>query len=106
MPSEQGPWLVMGLGNPGLTYAGTRHNVGFMVADLLAERIGGKFKTHCGSVEVVEGRIAGGRTVLAKPTSYMNLSGGPTSALANFFKVPAGQIIAVHDELDIDFGAL
>jgi PTH1 family peptidyl-tRNA hydrolase len=106
MPSEQGPWLVMGLGNPGLTYAGTRHNVGFMVADLLAERIGGKFKTHRGSVEVVEGRIAGVRTVLAKPTSYMNLSGGPTSALANFFKVPAGQIIAVHDELDIDFGAL
>jgi peptidyl-tRNA hydrolase, PTH1 family len=106
MPSEQGPWLVMGLGNPGLTYAGTRHNAGFMVAELLAGRIGGKFKTQRGGVELVEGRIAGVRTVLAKPTTYMNLSGGPTSSLAKFFKVPAGQIIAVHDELDLDFGAL
>ena len=106
MPSEQGPWLVMGLGNPGLTYAGTRHNAGFMVAELLAGRIGGKFKTQRGGVELVEGRIAGVRTVLAKPTTYMNLSGGPTSALAKFFKVPAGQIIAVHDELDLEFGGL
>ena len=106
MPTENAPWLLMGLGNPGIDYAGTRHKVGFMVADLLAERIGGRFKTHKGNVELVEGRIAGTRVVLAKPKSYMNLSGGPTVALRDFFKVPAEQIIAVHDELDVDFGAL
>lgn len=106
MPSEQAPWLVMGLGNPGPAYADTRHNVGFMVADLLAGRIGGRFKAHRGGADVVEGRIAGVRVVLAKPRSFMNLSGGPTAAVRDFFKVPSGQIVAVHDELDIDFGAL
>ena len=68
--------------------------------------LGGRFKAHRGGVDVVEGRIAGVRVVLGKPKSYMNLSGGPTASVRDFFKVPAGQIIAVHDELDIDFGAL
>ena len=100
------PWLVVGLGNPGPGYAATRHNAGFMVVDLLAERMGGRFKAHKGGAEVVEGRVAGQRVVLAKPKSFMNLSGGPTVAALNFFKVPLEQLIVVHDELDIEYGTL
>ncbi|MGJ5760367.1 aminoacyl-tRNA hydrolase [Streptomyces galbus] len=106
------PWLIVGLGNPGPEYAMNRHNVGFMVADLLAERIGGRFKrAGKAQAQVVEGRIgpvgpAGRRVVLVKPMSYMNLSGGPVNALRDFYKVPAAQIVAVHDELDIDYGTL
>ncbi|KPC63274.1 aminoacyl-tRNA hydrolase [Streptomyces chattanoogensis] len=105
------PWLIVGLGNPGPEYAGNRHNVGFMVADLLAERVGGRFKAHKARAQVVEGRIGvpgpgSRRVVVAKPMSFMNLSGGPTTALRDFYKVPVSRIVAVHDELDIDYGAL
>ncbi len=112
MSDSAGPWLVVGLGNPGPEYAGNRHNIGFMVADLLAERIGGRFKrAQKAQAQVVEGRIgppgpAGRRVVLAKPMSYMNLSGGPVTALGDFYKVPTERIVAVHDELDIDYGTL
>lgn len=107
-----GPWLVVGLGNPGPGYAMNRHNVGFMVADVLAERMGGRFKrAGKAQAQVVEGRVgppgpAGRRVVLAKPMSYMNLSGGPVNALREFYKVPAERVVAVHDELDIDYGTL
>ncbi|MFJ3925500.1 aminoacyl-tRNA hydrolase [Streptomyces sp. NPDC090022] len=105
------PWLVVGLGNPGGEYAGNRHNIGFMVVDLLAERIGGKFKAHKARAQVVEGRIGPAgpgsrRVVLAKPMSFMNLSGGPVTALRDFYKVPVERIVAVHDELDIDYATL
>ncbi|GFH37259.1 aminoacyl-tRNA hydrolase [Streptomyces pacificus] len=106
------PWLVVGLGNPGPGYAGNRHNVGFMVADLLAERMGGKFKRAAkAQAQVLEGRIGPAgpgsrRVILAKPLSYMNLSGGPVVALRDFYKVPTAHVVAVHDELDIDFGVL
>ncbi|MBZ4323540.1 aminoacyl-tRNA hydrolase [Streptomyces huiliensis] len=105
------PWLIVGLGNPGGEYAGNRHNVGFMVADLLAERMGAKFKAHKARAQVVEGRLgapgpSSRRVVVAKPMSFMNLSGGPTAALRDFYKVPVERIVAVHDELDIDFGQL
>lgn len=106
------PWLIVGLGNPGPGYAMNRHNVGFMVADLLAERIGGSFKrSGRAQAQVLEGRIgpagpASRRVVLAKPMSYMNVSGGPVTALRDFYKVPTANIVAVHDELDIDFGTL
>lgn len=103
---DNSPWLVVGLGNPGPEYAGNRHNVGFMVADLLAERIGGKFKAHKARAQVVEGRLAGQRVVLAKPMTFMNLSGGPVAGLRDFYKVPAERIVVVHDELDIDFAVL
>ena len=99
-------WLVVGLGNPGPTYAGHRHNVGFMVADLLAERMGGRFKAHKGRADTVEGRLAGRRVVLAKPKCYMNESGGPVASLRDFFKVPVERMIVIHDELDIPFGTL
>ena len=99
-------WLVVGLGNPGPTYAGNRHNVGFMVLDLLAERVGGRFKVYKGRADVVEGRLAGQPVVLAKPKSYMNESGGPVSSVRGFFKVPLEQVVVVHDELDIPYGAV
>ncbi|MCC9710125.1 aminoacyl-tRNA hydrolase [Streptomyces sp. MNU76] len=106
------PWLIAGLGNPGPEYAANRHNVGFMVADLLAERVGGRFKrAGKAQAQVVEGRIGppgpgNRRVILAKPMSYMNLSGGPVTALRDFYKVPVGNIVAIHDELDIDYGTL
>jgi PTH1 family peptidyl-tRNA hydrolase len=106
MAADNAPWLVVGLGNPGPGYAATRHNAGFMVVDLLAGRVGDRFKAHRGGADVAQGRIAGVRAVLAKPKSFMNLSGGPTAALRDFFKVPADRIVVVHDELDIPFGAL
>jgi PTH1 family peptidyl-tRNA hydrolase len=103
---DEGPWLVLGLGNPGPQYAGNRHNVGFMVLDVLAERVGGRFKNHKARGEVVETQVAGQRAVLAKPRSYMNTSGGPAAALRDFFKAPIGKIVVVHDELDLASGAL
>ncbi|WP_319459070.1 aminoacyl-tRNA hydrolase [Micromonospora sp. RTP1Z1] len=109
MTDEAGPWLVVGLGNPGREYAGNRHNVGFMVAELLAGRVGGKFGRHKRAVaEVAEGRLGfgGPKLVLVKPLTYMNLSGGPVAALAQFYKIPPGRVIAVHDELDIPYGQL
>ncbi|HYN74566.1 MAG TPA: aminoacyl-tRNA hydrolase [Candidatus Limnocylindria bacterium] len=99
-------WLVVGLGNPGPGYAGHRHNVGFQVLDVLAQRLGGRFKGHKGRADVVEARLGAHRVVLAKPRSYMNESGGPVSAVRDFFGVELGQIVVVHDELDLDFGVL
>jgi PTH1 family peptidyl-tRNA hydrolase len=104
--TENTPWLVVGLGNPGPEYEGNRHNVGFMVADVLASRVGGKFKAHKSRAQVVEGRIGGRRFVVAKPQSFMNVSGGPVTALRDFYKVPVERLIVVHDELDIDYGVL
>ncbi|MCW2715552.1 MAG: Peptidyl-tRNA hydrolase [Frankiales bacterium] len=99
-------WLVVGLGNPGPSYAGNRHNIGFMVADLLAGRVGGRWKAHKGRADLVEGRLAGARVLLAKPKCFMNLSGGPAASLRDFFKVPVERIVAVHDELDIPYGTI
>jgi PTH1 family peptidyl-tRNA hydrolase len=106
MSSADEPWLVVGLGNPGPQYAGNRHNAGFMVLDVLAARMGGRFKTHKARAEVVEGRLVGVRVVLAKPRSYMNESGGPVKALRDFYKVPLERVVVVHDELDIPYGTL
>jgi PTH1 family peptidyl-tRNA hydrolase len=98
---------VVGLGNPGENYARTRHNVGFMVADVLAARLGSKFKTHKRSgAEIVTGRLAGHAVVLAKPRCYMNESGRQVWPLAKFYSVPPADIIVIHDELDIDFGRI
>ena len=105
-------WLVVGLGNPGPAYAGHRHNVGYLVDDVLAQRMGSPFRAHkSGRADVVEGRLGPvgaetPRVVLARARSYMNESGGAVSTLAKFYKVPPERIIAVHDELDIPYGAL
>jgi PTH1 family peptidyl-tRNA hydrolase len=100
------PALVVGLGNPGPRYEGNRHNIGFLVADELAGRIGGKFKAHRCGAEVVEGRLGATRAVLAKPRSFMNLSGGPVAGAAKFYKVPPESIIVIHDELDLPYGTV
>ncbi len=101
-------WLIVGLGNPGTEYKGNRHNVGQMVLDELAGRIGGSFKTHKARAQVLEGRlgIGGPRVVLAKPMSYMNVSGGPVAALANFYGIGPDHVVAVHDEIDIPFNTV
>ncbi|MGW9413254.1 aminoacyl-tRNA hydrolase [Arthrobacter cupressi] len=101
-------WLVVGLGNPGTQYSNNRHNVGQMVLDELASRIGGGFKTHKARAQVLEGRlgIGGPKIVLAKPMCYMNVSGGPVSALTKFFGIEADHVIAVHDEIDIPFNTV
>ena len=97
------PLLVVGLGNPGPTYAKTRHNVGFMVADVLAARLGAPFKVHKKSgAEVATGQLAGRPVVLAKPRTYMNESGRQVGPLAKFYSVAPGDVIVLHDELDID----
>ncbi|MEQ7123812.1 aminoacyl-tRNA hydrolase [Actinopolymorpha sp. B11F2] len=103
-------WLVVGLGNPGPTYAAHRHNVGHLVLDLLAERMGGKFRPHPrGRADVLEGRLGdlpGLRVVLAKPRSYMNESGGPVASLGAFYKLDPARLVVVHDELDIPYSTL
>ena len=99
-------WLVVGLGNPGPEYSGNRHNVGFGVLDVLASRVGDRFKSHKSRADVIEGRLAGQRVVLAKPRSYMNESGGPVSSLRDFFKVPLERLVVVHDELDLPYAGL
>ncbi|TFV61046.1 aminoacyl-tRNA hydrolase [Mycobacterium sp. PS03-16] len=101
------PLLVVGLGNPGPNYAKTRHNLGFMVADLLAGRLGSAFKTHRKSgAEVATGRLAGRSVVLAKPRTYMNESGRHVGPLAKFYSIAPADVIVIHDELDIDFGRI
>jgi len=105
-------WLVVGLGNPGEKYAGHRHNVGYLVTDELADRMGSPFRAHkSGRANVVEGRLGapgvpGPRVVLVRPRCYMNETGGPVKALATFYKVEPDHVIAIHDELDIGFGTL
>ena len=99
-------WLVAGLGNPGPEYAGNRHNAGFMVADLLAARAGARFRAGKHSCAAAEGRLAGVPVVLAKPLTFMNLSGGPVAGYARYWKMPPQRVVVVHDELDIPFGAV
>ncbi|MGD0556496.1 MAG: aminoacyl-tRNA hydrolase [Streptosporangiaceae bacterium] len=99
-------WIIAGLGNPGPEYAGTRHNAGQMVLALLAERIGARFKAHRSRCEIAEGRLANQPVTLARPLSYMNLSGPPLAALAGFYKTPPQRLVVIHDELDIPFGTV
>jgi PTH1 family peptidyl-tRNA hydrolase len=101
------PMLVVGLGNPGPNYAKTRHNLGFMVADILADRIGSGFKVHKKSgAEVTTGRLGNRAVVLAKPRVYMNESGRQVGPLAKFYSVDAADVVVLHDELDIEFGLI
>ena len=101
-------WLVVGLGNPGPGYAGNRHNVGQMALAQLADRASLTFKNHKANAAVAEGRsfAAAPKLVLAKPNTYMNVSGGPVAALLRFFKVPPARLIVLHDELDIPFDSV
>lgn len=109
---EPGPGLVVGLGNPGPKYVDTRHNVGFAVVERLAERAGQKLKPHKPSgntAEVAEARLGGvpgRRLVLAEPRSYMNVSGGPVAGVLRWFGVAVGDLVVVHDDLDLGFGTV
>lgn len=99
---------MVGLGNPGPGYAAHRHNVGQMVLDGLAERMGARFTKHKAQAFVAEGRIGPGqpKLILAKPASFMNLSGGPVSALLKFYSLDPSRLIVLHDELDIPFDSV
>jgi PTH1 family peptidyl-tRNA hydrolase len=97
--------LVAGLGNPGREYARTRHNVGHMVADELVRRQSGSFRSKF-SGELSEVRLDGSRVALLKPLTYMNESGRSVGAAVRFYKLPAEQLLVVHDEVDLDLGRL
>ncbi|MEJ1088399.1 aminoacyl-tRNA hydrolase [Microbacterium sp. Mu-80] len=101
-------WLIVGLGNPGPRYAATRHNIGQMVVDELAGRRGERFREHKAGARVVETwlRPGGDKLVLAKPNSFMNVSGTPVAALARFYSVDPERVVVVHDELDIPFDSI
>ena len=96
-------FLVVGLGNPGPDYAFNRHNVGQMVIDVLASRLGAKFTKHKANAMAAETRLGIGldKVILAKPLCYMNTSGGPVTNLAKFYGIEPDHIIVIHDELDI-----
>ena len=105
----EGPFLIVGLGNPGPAYAGNRHNVGAMVLDELAVRAGVRLSPGKGArARAVsgEGRLAGRRVVLARPLTYMNESGSPVRGLLDYHSLPPENLVVVHDELDIAFGAV
>ncbi|NMM24281.1 MAG: aminoacyl-tRNA hydrolase [Phycicoccus sp.] len=104
------PWLIVGLGNPGPSYAGHRHNVGAMVVAELAARAGAGLRSHKARAVAAEVRIGtlpggapGPRAVIATPLSYMNESGGPVAGLMSFYKAPVEQLVVIHDDLDIPF---
>jgi PTH1 family peptidyl-tRNA hydrolase len=112
-PTEPGDlWLVVGLGNPGPSYAGHRHNVGYLVTSELADRMGSSFRAHkSGRADVVEGRLSapgspGPRVVLVRTRTYMNESGGAVKQVATFYKVPPERIVVVHDEIDLPFDTM
>ena len=105
----EGPFLVVGLGNPGPGYAGNRHNVGAMVLDEIAARAGIRLSPGKGARSRAvsgEGRLAGRRVVLARPLTYMNESGGPVRGLLDYHSLTPESLVVVHDELDISFGAV
>src|SRR5215472_11152422 len=99
-------WLIVGLGNAGPQYARNRHNLGFLVADELARRAGAHFKRDRSRAQVATGRLAGSPVILAKPMTFMNVSGRPVAALRGFYKVPGDRIVVIHDELDIPFDTI
>jgi PTH1 family peptidyl-tRNA hydrolase len=101
-----GRWLVAGLGNPGPGYAGNRHNAGFMVAEVLADRIGSGFKRDRSRTQVATGQLADLPVLVAKPMTFMNVSGPPITALAAFYKIPPERTVVLHDELDLPFGTV
>ena len=101
------PWLVVGLGNPGERYAQTRHNIGARVAERLAERLGARLrKVRFIPIEVAEATLGGERVYLARPQTFMNVSGPPVASFAKRRKVDVEHVIVCHDEIDLAFGAL
>ncbi len=100
------PYLVAGLGNPGREYAANRHNVGFMLVDRLAARLGASFSRLESKALVCKAEYQGRRMILAKPQTYMNLSGQAVGGLLNYYKVPLGNLLVVYDDVDLPLGTL
>jgi len=98
--------LVVGLGNPGREYSGTRHNIGFAVLGELARKYGINFSKRCCHSRAGEGQIGGVDVVLAKPQTHMNLSGDAVSALMRRYKLKPSDIVIVHDDLDLPLGKI
>lgn len=96
-------WLIVGLGNPGPSYSGHRHNVGAMVVDELASRTGANLRSHKARAASAEVRIDAQRAIIAKPLTFMNESGGPVAGLLSFYKVAVENLVVIHDDLDIPF---
>jgi PTH1 family peptidyl-tRNA hydrolase len=100
-------WLVVGLGNPGTRYAETRHNIGARVVERLGERLGARLrKVRFLPVEAGEAPLDGERLLLARPQTFMNVSGPPVASLAKRRRIDAERIVVCHDEIDLAFGAL
>ncbi|PZR17502.1 MAG: aminoacyl-tRNA hydrolase [Archangium gephyra] len=98
--------IICGLGNPGREYEGNRHNIGFMVLDVLAQRWRVNFNNHKFDADLATANVAGDKVLLLKPQTFMNLSGTSLGAAARFYKVTAEDVLVVHDELDIPFARL
>lgn len=103
---DQKIYLIAGLGNPGRDYKLNRHNIGFMVLDSLADRLGEKFSRYEAKALVTKERYQGQRLILAKPQTYMNESGQAVSNLVRFYKIPLENLLIVYDEVDLPFGTI
>ncbi len=99
-------YLIVGLGNPGREYRETRHNIGFMLVDRLAVRLDLSFRRLQFKALVANGMHCGNKVILAKPQTFMNLSGQAVSALIRFYKLPLANLMVAHDHLDLPFGAI
>lgn len=99
-------WLIVGLGNPGLQYEKTRHNVGFMAADLFADKEGFSFNKNKMDAVLGETKIGKSKVLIAKPQTYMNCSGKAVSKIASFYKIPTDKIIIMHDDISLDVGKI
>jgi peptidyl-tRNA hydrolase, PTH1 family len=99
-------WLIAGLGNPGPSYAGNRHNAGYLTADVLAARAGARFRAGKFRALAAEGRLAGFGVIIIKPATFMNESGVAVGGVSGYYRLPASQIVVIHDELDLPFGII
>ena len=106
MENQNLPYLVVGLGNPGREYRETRHNIGFMIIDQLCKEMGVSMSRVQSKALVAIGKLEGQKIVLAKPQTYMNLSGQSVGGLVRFYKTPREQIIVAHDDLDLPLGTI
>jgi peptidyl-tRNA hydrolase, PTH1 family len=99
-------WLIAGLGNPGPAYAGNRHNAGFLAADVLAARAGARFRAGKFRAMAAAGRLAGASVIIIKPLTFMNESGVAVAGVSGYYRLGPGQIVVIHDELDLPFGTI
>ena len=106
MLENNSPYLIIGLGNPGAAYRDSRHNIGFMLADRVADKLGVKFSRVESKALLTKGEYQGRRVVLAKPHTFMNLSGQSVGSLVRFYKVPLDNILVAYDDVDLPFGTI